>query len=161
MTAPAPRSRRAFAPGLPFLNLVLAGTRGAPRYSETVSKSRVALFVVAALVLPVALVTASYFISARSFATSGGAPAIPSGKIAKPPAQRPSPKPSASASPSVEGEDLSGPCDEPEHANDPECRAGAVGEDSDDSGRGRSRGSGGDESGRDNSGSGRDHPEDD
>jgi hypothetical protein len=48
-------------------------------------------------------------------------------------------------------EDVRGPCDEPEHVNDPRCTGGVA---DDDDGRGRNSGPGGDDSGGDDSGSG-------
>jgi hypothetical protein len=57
------------------------------------------------------------------------------------------------------GEDVSGPCDEAEHANDPRCTGGANTQDDDRRGRGRD----GDDDARvdDDGGRGRDHAEDD
>jgi hypothetical protein len=55
------------------------------------------------------------------------------------------------------GEDISGPCDEAEHANDPRCTGGATTQDDDRRGRGRDE----DDRADDHGGRGRDHAEDD
>ena len=62
------------------------------------------------------------------------------------PASVPAPAPATTTD---DGEDISGPCDEAEHANDPRCTGGAADDD---------RGGDGDDSGR---GSGRDDDNDD
>jgi hypothetical protein len=57
------------------------------------------------------------------------------------------------------GEDVSGPCDEAEHANDPRCTGGAT--TTDDDRRGRGRDDDDDDRADNHGGRGRDHAEDD
>src|SRR5215204_4697102 len=58
--------------------------------------------------------------------------------------------------PTETGEDVSGPCDEAEHANDPRCTGGATTQDDDRRARSRD-----DDADDDQHGHGRDHAEDD
>jgi hypothetical protein len=63
------------------------------------------------------------------------------------PTPAPAPAPAATPAPANRAVDISGPCDEAEHANDPRCTgaAGARGDDRSDDHRGRGRGRGGDD----------------
>jgi hypothetical protein len=89
----------------------------------------------AALIGAIALVAA---IGVTAFASGGGEPAT----IFPASSSSPSDEPTPSRSP---GDDISGPCDEAEHANDPECQGGA--DDGDNSGPGNGDGGDDDSSG--------------
>lgn len=113
------------------------------------------LLAFAGLCLPLGLALAVYLTSARSLAAPPAIGAVPT-QIAKA-----SPKtPTTTSKAKKTREDLSGNCDEAEHARDPECRGGTTtsrtgtsGSD-DGSGSSGSSGSGSDSSGSSGSGSG-------
>jgi hypothetical protein len=87
-------------------------------------KTRIISIVLAAIVLPAALAATTYAIASGSFDSPSEEIRLTQGEIA-------SPRPRPSASP---GGDISGPCDEAEHANDPRC-TGAGDDRDDDDGR--------------------------
>jgi hypothetical protein len=108
---------------------------------------RIAALALAALVLPTLLVGITYVLSASSFARPAGAVVQVRRPIASPNPQQPRterPKPKGD----TQTEDVSGPCDEAEHVNDPRCTGVGSGDNS---------GHGSDDSGSDNSGSGSDN----
>jgi hypothetical protein len=108
------------------------------------NKRAVALGVLAALLLPILLALAAYFVSANSFASTTQAVRAPRSKIGKP-RSSPTPKPS-------ESDNASGKCAEAEHANDPACAGPSPSGSSDDSGKSGSGVSGSDDSGSGSSG---------
>jgi hypothetical protein len=108
------------------------------------NKRQIAMGVAGALLLPVLLAFAAYFVSARSFATTTQAVSAPHSKIGRP-QRSPSPSPRESA-----GGDVSGNCDEAEHQNDAACASPSPSGTKDDAG-----GSGSGKSGSDDSGSGK------
>ncbi len=119
---------------------------------------RIGLLLAAAagLAFPLLLALAVYLASAGTLAEPVSNAAVPAGTIAQPSPNAPSSreaklKKARGATPrSTTGREVSGPCDEAEHANDPRCTGTGAGDD-----RGRGRGRGGDDDGaEDNSGSG-------
>jgi hypothetical protein len=89
---------------------------------------RVAALSVAAIGVPAVLAGSIYLISAHSFETPARAVPRLRGNIATPnPQWSPSPAESGN-SPSQNSNDISGPCDEAEHRNDPRCSPGSNGE---------------------------------
>jgi uncharacterized membrane protein YgcG len=89
------------------------------------NKRSVALGVVAALLLPILLALAAYFVSANSFAATSQAVRAPGRKIGQP-RRSPAPSPSETAH---DG----GRCAEAEHKNDSACAKPAPSGSSDDS----------------------------
>ena len=116
--------------------------------------SRLGLLVaaVAGLALPIGLALAVYVASAGTLAEPVEGTRLPSQTIARPSATTTTAKPGAGTPAATPARDESGPCDEPEHADDPRC-TGAATEDDDRSGESDSSGSSGDSS---NSGRGSD-----
>jgi len=119
---------------------------------------KIAALALAALVLPALLASATYIMSANSLDS-------PAGAVVRVPRPIASPNPERDRAEDKPRDDISGPCDEAEHADDPRC-TGAGDEDSgsddnsgsgsDDSDADDNSGSGSDDSDSDNSGSGSD-----
>jgi hypothetical protein len=106
---------------------------------------------VVGLAVPVALALAVYVASAGTLAEPVEGTSLPSERIARPSvtttaAERAARRPAAGRE-----RDVSGPCDEAEHANDPRCTGAATAEDDDRSG---GSGSSGSSDGSSSSGSG-------
>jgi hypothetical protein len=104
------------------------------------------LAVIAGLAFPVALALAVYVASAGSLAEPVEGTQLPSETIARPIPAKKAAKPAPTTPRATQTEDVSGPCDEAEHANDPRCTGAATDDDDDGSGSGSS-GSSGDSSG--------------
>ncbi len=105
---------------------------------------------------PAGLALGTYLASAGSLAEPVGEVALPRGAIAEPSPRAPATTGREERSGTTGSVDISGPCDEAEHANDPRCTGGG---DDDRSGRGRS---GSDDDGDDDrSGRGRGGDDDD
>lgn len=125
-------------------------------------RARSLLLGAAGIAIPVLLALSVYFVSAGSLASTEIATPAPAQPLAQPstaePAKQPAKKAKAKAKAkaatkgTTTGEDVSGKCDEAEHANDPEC-TGAEPADEDNSGSGSGDGSGSDDSGSGGSGS--------
>lgn len=114
----------------------------------------VALAVVA-VVVPGLLAASVFFISAHSFEAPASAVPRVRGNIASPnPQWSPAPRKSSKPKTGGAGGDVSGPCDEVEHADDPRCAAGnGPGDSSSDSEDPDSEESGSEDSGSEDSGS--------
>lgn len=106
--------------------------------------------VIAGLAFPVALALAVYVASAGSLSEPVEGTRLPSETIARPSAGIDTTRTTPTTPATTTTEDVSGPCDEAEHADDPRCTGAAT--DDEDSG-----GSGGDD---DSSGSGSGSDED-
>jgi hypothetical protein len=118
---------------------------------------RMAAAVVAAVLLPLGLAAGAYWISSRSFEPEVSSVPISTEKIAKPPSRSEEDGRSNGLSRRSRRriEDVSGNCDEAEHANDPECPGGSTrGGEDDGSGSGGNSGPGSGSSGSGSSGSG-------
>ena len=141
---------------LPFPNLLLARGSPAQGYGFLMKALKLVALTVLAVVVPGLLAVSIYLISAHSFEAPASAVPRVRGNIASPNPQW-SPAPRKSSKPKSEGtgKDVSGPCDEAEHADEARCAAGGV-DDGSVSGPDDSSGSGSDNSGSDNSGSGSD-----
>ena len=92
------------------------------------SKPRLWTLSILGLILPVTLAFAAYLMSSSSLGDADvlRVPQVPvatgnPGLVVPTPESSPTTKPKAAESP---GEDVSGKCDEAEHANDPECAGG-------------------------------------
>jgi hypothetical protein len=107
---------------------------------------KIAAVALGALILPVLLASATYVLSARSLES-------PAGAVVR---VRPIATPDSGRDPDDgQREDISGPCDEAEHANDPRCNG------DDDRNSDDKSGPGSDDSDSDNSGSGSDDSDSD
>jgi hypothetical protein len=97
--------------------------------------TRILLITLAALMFPVGLGAAVYATAGRSLAQPPEAlVSVSSNPVAQPVTTTDDPT------------DISGPCDEAEHRNDPRCASGAAADDDgDDDGRHRNRGGGNDD----------------
>ncbi len=115
---------------------------------------------VVGLLFPLGLAFAVYVASAGSLAEPTGVAAVPAQPIAQPTATVPLPRGTTervtTAATTVERDDVSGKCDEPEHRSDPDCTALDDDGSGQGRGRGRGRGRGGDDSDSSGSGSGSD-----
>jgi hypothetical protein len=108
--------------------------------------TRILLITLAALMFPVGLGAAVYATAGRSLASPPEAlVSVSSNPVARPVTTTDDPS------------DVSGPCDEAEHRNDPRCAAGAASDDNSGQSHGRNRGGDDDRSGHSgNSGKGSD-----
>ena len=107
---------------------------------------------VAGLALPIGLALAVYVASAGSLAEPVEGTRLPSETIARPSTANKAATPAPTRPRATPSGDVSGPCDEAEHANDPRCTGAAT--DDDDSSNSES-GSSDDSSGGDDDNSGR------
>jgi uncharacterized membrane protein YgcG len=104
---------------------------------------RIAALALAALVLPALLASATYIMSANSLDS-------PAGAVVRLPRPIASPNPERDRLEDKRRDDISGPCDEAEHADDPRCTGGG----DEDSDLDDNSGPGSDDSDADNSGPG-------